>query len=92
MTLQYRNRREFLKVIGLMPLAARFAMAQTAPVHEVAPGVWFLLGEASKGYCNNVVIEMRDYLIVVDANYPGRAHELPTADSAAIAEAGAMGV
>lgn len=76
MTLQYRNRREFLKVIGLMPLAARFAMAQTAPVHEVAPGVWFLLGEASKGYCNNVVIEMRDYLIVVDANYPGRAHEL----------------
>jgi cyclase len=42
----------------------------------IAPGVWFLLGDASKGYCNNVVIEMQDYLIVVDANYPGRAREL----------------
>jgi glyoxylase-like metal-dependent hydrolase (beta-lactamase superfamily II) len=28
------------------------------------------------GYCNNVVIEMKNYLIVVDANYPGRAKEL----------------
>ncbi len=42
----------------------------------IAPGVWFLLGDASQGYCNNIVIEMKDYLIVVDANYPGRAREL----------------
>ena len=39
------------------------------------PGVWFLTGDTN-GYSNTVVIEMRDYLIVVDANYPGRAHEL----------------
>ncbi len=38
--------------------------------------MWFLLGDLSKGYSNTVVIEMHDYLIVVDANYPGRAHEL----------------
>ena len=44
--------------------------------HRIARGVWFLPGDASKGYCNNIVIEMRDYLIVVDANYPGRAREL----------------
>jgi len=43
---------------------------------EIADGVWFLRGDASKGYSNNIVIEMKDYLIVVDANYPGRAREL----------------
>ena len=32
---------------------------------KIADGVWFLPGDASKGYCNNIVIEMRDYLIVV---------------------------
>jgi cyclase len=42
----------------------------------VAPGVWFLLGDSHKGYSNTAVIEMKDYLIVVDANYPGRAKEL----------------
>jgi len=43
---------------------------------KIADGVWFLPGDAAKGYCNNIVIEMKDYLIVVDANYPGRAREL----------------
>ena len=43
---------------------------------KIASGVWFLPGDASKGYCNNIVIEMKDYLIVIDANYPGRAREL----------------
>src|ERR1700744_4659466 len=67
-------------------LAASCLPAQTAPVNsppqsplhaqKIADGVWFLLGDASKGYSNNVVIEMKDYLIVVDANYPGRAREL----------------
>ena len=43
---------------------------------RIANGVWFLLGDASKGYSNTTVIEMDRYLIVVDANYPGRAKEL----------------
>jgi glyoxylase-like metal-dependent hydrolase (beta-lactamase superfamily II) len=43
---------------------------------KIADGVWFVPGDASKGYSNNIVIEMKDYLIVVDANYPGRAREL----------------
>src|SRR5580658_5836872 len=50
--------------------------AQTAPPKAIAPGVWFLLGDREKGYSNTVVIEMKDYLIVVDANFPGRAKEL----------------
>jgi cyclase len=52
------------------------ADAQSAPPRQVAPGVWFLLGDASTGYCNTVVIEMDRYLIVVDGSYPGRVHEL----------------
>jgi cyclase len=50
--------------------------AQSGPAQRVAPGVWFFVGDSAKGYSNTTVIEMRDYLIVVDANYPGRAHEL----------------
>jgi cyclase len=58
----------------LLVLGAAHGQAPEAQV--VAPGVWFLLGDAAKGYSNTAVIEMADYLIVVDANYPGRAHEL----------------
>ena len=54
-----------------LPLRA----AQGSPAHEIARGVWFLTGDTN-GYSNTVIIEMRDYLIVVDANYPGRAKEL----------------
>jgi cyclase len=59
------------------------AGAQSAPpkivlagARLVAPGVWFLLGDAHKGYCNSIVIEMKDYLILVDPSYPGRSREL----------------
>jgi cyclase len=50
--------------------------AQSSPPQQIARGVWFTTGDSGKGYSNTVVIEMRDYLIVVDANYPGRAKEL----------------
>jgi cyclase len=43
-------------------------------VKQVAPGVWFREGEIKeKGHCNNIWIEMKDYLIVVDANFPSGA-------------------
>jgi glyoxylase-like metal-dependent hydrolase (beta-lactamase superfamily II) len=50
--------------------------AQQVPPKLIAPGVWFLAGNAPKGYSNSTVIEMKDYLIVVDANYPARAKEI----------------
>jgi glyoxylase-like metal-dependent hydrolase (beta-lactamase superfamily II) len=59
----------------LLISAAASVRAQGSPAHVIAPGVWFLTGDTN-GYSNTVIIEMRDYLIVVDANYPGRAHEL----------------
>src|SRR5262249_60365545 len=45
-------------------------------VKQVAPGVWFREGEIKeKGHCNNIWIEMRDYLIVVDANFQSGAED-----------------
>ena len=46
-------------------------------LQPVMPGVWFRQGDPDRfGHCNNVVIEMKDYLIVVDANFPSGARAL----------------
>src|SRR6266481_5333784 len=48
--------------------------AQPGTVKQIAPGVWFREGEIKNlGHCNNAIIEMKDYLIVVDANFPSGA-------------------
>jgi cyclase len=48
--------------------------AQPNTVKQVAPGVWFREGDGEhEGHCNNTIIEMKDYLIVVDANFPSGA-------------------
>jgi cyclase len=64
---------------ALVPVLCAFsclAGAQSGAPQQVAPGVWFLLGDAHAGDCNTIVIEMDRYLIVVDGSYPGRVHEL----------------
>jgi glyoxylase-like metal-dependent hydrolase (beta-lactamase superfamily II) len=68
--------RRILAFACLFLTAAPLAIAQSGQPQKINSGVWFMTGDSSKGYSNTVVIEMRDYLIVVDANYPGRAHEL----------------
>ena len=35
--------------------------------------MWFREGDLDLGHCNNIIIEMKDYLIVVDANFPSGA-------------------
>ncbi len=48
--------------------------AQPEMLKEIVPGVWFREGDIERlGHCNNVIIEMKDYLIVVDANFPSGA-------------------
>jgi cyclase len=48
--------------------------AQPNSVKQIAPGVWFREGDIQhEGHCNNVIIEMKDHLIVVDANFPSGA-------------------
>lgn len=79
MQLQQRNRRAFLKTLAVAlagSVVHARAQEKAPPPRKVAPGVWFLQGIASKGDCNNAVIEMQDYLIVVDAGYPERAHDV----------------
>src|SRR6266571_2925579 len=48
--------------------------AQPGTVKLIAPGVWFREGDLpGLGHCNNIIIEMKDYMIVVDANFPSGA-------------------
>ena len=48
--------------------------AQPNTVKQIVPGVWFREGDLQHlGHCNNIIIEMKDYLIMVDANFPSGA-------------------
>jgi glyoxylase-like metal-dependent hydrolase (beta-lactamase superfamily II) len=49
------------------------ALAQPGVFQTIAPGIWF---RETAGGCNNVIIEMGDHLVVIDANYPGLALDL----------------
>jgi cyclase len=50
------------------------ALAEVGKPQEVAPGVWFHEGDiARRGHCNNGWIVFRDYVLVVDANFPSGA-------------------
>jgi cyclase len=60
-------------LLGGLPLTAG---AQPGVLKQVVPGVWFREGEMDLSHCNNAVIEMADYLVVVDANYPSGARAL----------------
>lgn len=66
-----------LCVFTVAAAAALFvARSQASPetVRQIVPGVWFREGDIENlGHSNNVVIEMKDYLIVVDANMPSGA-------------------
>jgi cyclase len=58
----------------LMALIATRSEGKLESIEQVIPGVWFRQGDLDRyGHCNNIVIEMKDYLIVVDANYPSGA-------------------
>lgn len=66
--------------LAILPL---LLLAQAEPVTTIAPGVWMREGDLKAyGHCNNAIIEMKDYLIVVDANFPSGAKamqaEIPT--------------
>lgn len=51
--------------------------AQPDTIKQIVPGVWFREGDLmGKGHCNNIVIEMKDYLVIVDANFPSGAEAL----------------
>jgi glyoxylase-like metal-dependent hydrolase (beta-lactamase superfamily II) len=60
--------------LGTLALFVSRTDAKPETISQIAPGVWFREGDlANLGHCNNIVIEMKDYLIVVDANFPSGA-------------------
>src|SRR3954447_17062422 len=59
--------------LGFVALFVSRSDATAETVRIIAPGVWFREGDMEQGHCNNVIIEMKDYLIVVDANFPSGA-------------------
>jgi cyclase len=61
-------------LVGLLLLSGPSLKADLPPgtIKEYAPGVWFREG-GGNGICNTIIIEMKDYLIVVDAPYPSGA-------------------
>src|SRR5581483_4387574 len=64
-------------VLGLSAFLATRSEAKLETIESVIPGVWFRQGDLDQfGHCNNIVIEMKDYLVVVDANYPSGARAL----------------
>ena len=62
----------FACLAGLALFVAR-SDANPETVKRIAPGIYFREGDLEQGHCNNVIIEMKDYLIVVDANFPSGA-------------------
>ena len=66
----------FLILLSLGFLLTR-SDAQPNTVKQIAPGVWFREGDIqNEGHCNNTIIEMKDYLIVIDANFPSGARKV----------------
>jgi glyoxylase-like metal-dependent hydrolase (beta-lactamase superfamily II) len=62
----------FTTLAGIALFVSR-SDANPETLRLIAPGVWFREGDMDQGHCNNVLIEMKDYLIVVDANFPSGA-------------------
>lgn len=62
--------------LALAGAALFVAPSEASPetVRQILPGVWFREGDLENlGHCNNVIVEMKDYLVVVDANFPSGA-------------------
>src|SRR6476469_7821479 len=74
-------RSQLLLLFGALGAIALFEARSDAnpeTVRIIAPGVWFREGDMKQDHCNNIIIEMKDYLVVVDANFPSGAREAMT--------------
>ena len=66
-------------VTGALTLALyqRDAASQINTVKELAPGVYFHEGDIKgQGHCNNGWVIFKDYVLVLDANFPSGAREI----------------
>ena len=64
-------------ILACVALVVTNGDAQPDSFKEISKGVWFRQGDVEKkGHCNNTVIDMKDGLLVVDANFPSGAEAL----------------
>jgi len=79
---QKQTTRSYLIAPGVLLALSTVARAQAGKLEKIAPGVWFREGEPisrnpgrpdEMGNPNSIIIEMNDYLVVVDADYPSGA-------------------
>src|SRR6202165_1111892 len=64
----------FFAALASLAFFAASSDAKPETVQKIVDGVWFREGDLKNlGHCNNIIIEMKDYLIVVDANFPSGA-------------------
>jgi glyoxylase-like metal-dependent hydrolase (beta-lactamase superfamily II) len=64
-------------VLLLLSFVVTRGEAQPNTLKQIVPGVWFREGDIQhEGHCNNVIIEMSDHLVVVDANFPSGARRV----------------
>lgn len=62
------------RLISLALITATTGVAaEPASVQLLAPGVWFHEGDHARVHCNNTWIELANYVVLVDANYPAGA-------------------
>lgn len=65
----------WLPVVGLC--LGGTALGEVNKAQEVSPGVWFHEGDIGrKGHCNNGWVVLKDYVLVIDANFPSGAREI----------------
>ncbi len=60
-------------VAAALPALSLQVAAQIETVQEIAPGVFFHLGDPRRGHSNNGWIVFEDYVLLVDANFPSGA-------------------
>jgi cyclase len=59
--------------LGSLAFFVSRSEANPETIRKIVDGVWFREGDLDQGHSNNIIIEMKDYMIVVDANYPSGA-------------------
>ena len=63
--------------LTMVVLYQRGVATQINTVKELAPGVYFHEGDlTSRGHCNNGWVVFKDFVLVVDANFPSGAREI----------------
>jgi glyoxylase-like metal-dependent hydrolase (beta-lactamase superfamily II) len=67
-----------LTVLGGFSLAGARLVPTETTVTELAPGVWFRKTETQPAFigCNQSWVEFKDFVLVIDANFPGQAQQV----------------